>query len=612
MRSAARGAALAAGVVGTVALGGLAPATALAGTGALPSLGQDVTVFDPSTPVDTINATLQRISDADPDTGQFSTARHLVLFEPGHYGSTEHPVTSVVGYYTSIAGLGASPQDVVITGALHVDPLPPGGGLPIPNGLDNFWRSLANLTIDPVQAGEPAGTMSWVVSQAAPLRRVQINGNLDLNHGSAVFGSEIADSRITGTVTSGDALGGQLAQSQYYTRDSAIGGWSGTGENLVFSGVQGAPSTNFDPAGITSLATTPVSRSAPFLHLDGGTYKVFVPAAKSGSSGVDWSTDARAGQDLPIDRFFIARPGDSATTINRALAAGKDLLITPGVYDLAAPLQVTHPDTVVLGLGYATLVPTRGTAALQIADVPGVVASGLLVDAGPTPSKVLVQVGAPGRHGWSDAHDPTTLSDLFVRVGGATAGVARTGVQIDSDHVLVDDSWLWRADHGAGSGWTTAPVDHGLVVNGDDVTATGLFVEHWQKEQVVWNGQRGRTVFYQSEMPEGMPDQKAWMDGHSEGYASYTVGTGVRSHQATGLAVYALFPFPPTEAVHAASALTAPVTPGVRFTSMVVGVVRGQGGIRSVIDGAGPSVDAGSPNGVDGITAVARLASWPR
>ncbi len=48
---------------------------------------------------------------------------------------------------------------------------------------------------------------------------------------------------------------------------------------------------------------------------------------------------------------------------------------------------------------------------------------------------------------------------------------------------------------------------NGLVVNGNDVIAYGLFVEHHQQCQVVWNGNRGRTYFYQSEIPYDPPSQ---------------------------------------------------------------------------------------------------------
>ena len=109
--------------------------------------------------------------------------------------------------------------------------------------------------------------MSWAVSQATPLRRVNITGNLDLTGpgGSLAFGSEIADSRITGTVSSGNALAGEPAQAQYYTRNSVIGSWDGTGVNLVFSGVHGAPASGFDPNGHTTLPqhTAVASRTIP-------------------------------------------------------------------------------------------------------------------------------------------------------------------------------------------------------------------------------------------------------------------------------------------------------------------------------------------------------------
>ena len=433
------------GAVGTLVLTSLLPAQAsapghrtpspAAGTDAVGAktvalrtsrvhdLGPNVKIFGPTTSVAKINAYLQGIAGEE----QFSTGRHLVLFRPGTYGSAAHPISSTVGYYTAVAGLGSSPKDVVINGALHVDPETGPYG---PSALDHFWRSLSNLTINPDQVGEAPHTMSWAVSQAAPLRRVNITGNLDLAGvgGSLAFGSEIADSRIAGTVSSGNALGGEPAQAQYYVRDSSIGGWDGTGVNLVFSGVNGAPASSFDPNGHTTLRSTPVSRPAPFLYLEHDKYEVFVPSAATHTAGVNWSSDHPAGRSLAIDRFFIAKPTDTAARINRALAAGKNLLLTPGVYELEAPIRVTRPHAVVLGLGYATLMPIRGTAALLIRDVPGVVASGLVVDAGTIPSANLVRVGRPGQHkDRSDAHDPTTLTDLFVRAGGATAWCRQHG-----------------------------------------------------------------------------------------------------------------------------------------------------------------------------------------
>ena len=623
----------AAGVTGALAISGVAPAAA--STPAPPDFGPNVTIFGPGDPVEQINAYLQGISA----TPEMSSDRHAVFFLPGTYGSAagaDDPVTatgtvnSQVGYYTSIQGLGSSPGDVVINGALHVEPQPdPRFGA---SSLRNFWRSLGNLTVNPIQRPVPTDavddaqeveaphTMRWAVSQAATLRRVHIQGDLDLTgrFGATAFGTYVANSRVDGAVVSGDVRV-EPAQAQWYTRDSRIGSWDGFGVDYTFSGVEGAPATDFAPGGTTSLPTTPVSREAPYLFVDGGTYQVFVPSARNGTSGTHWATGKPAGDVLPIDRFFLAKPSDSAATINAALARGKNLILTPGVYSLDAPIRVTRPDTVVLGLGYASLAPAAGTTALEIGDVAGVVVSGLTVDAGPS-TDVLVRVGSRGGSVGS-AMNPTTLSDLFVRVGGPRPGQATTSVEVNSDHVLLDHTWLWRGDHGVAgtTGWTVNRADHGLVVNGDDVTALGLFVEHYQKEQVLWNGERGTTVFYQSEFPYDPPNQAAWMDGTSEGYASYVVADGVRKHSATGLAMYSLFTagFGPTgplsgPQIHVASAIQAPERPTVRFTSMATGVIGAGGGIRHVIDDAGSAVDASQPNGaVNGMTAVTRLAEWP-
>lgn len=512
-----------------------------------------------------------------------------------------------------------------INGALHSEPRQNADGSS--DGLTNFYRSLANISINPIQRPvgadaqrakpegiAPAHTMRWATSQASSLRRVDIQGNLDLNgaYGATLFGTTMADSRISGTVNSGGDAG--PGQAQYYVRDSQIGAWSGGSANLVFSGVKGAPATDFTGRGITTLATTPTSRPAPFLTVNGDAYAVFVPKARTNASGADWATGSTAGTSIPISRFHIAKPGtDTAATINTALAAGKHLILTPGVYRLDGPIKVTRADTVIMGMGYATLAPTGGRAAIEVGDVKGVVVSSLLVDAGPG-TDVLVKVGTGNAVNIGDDTNPTTLSDLFIRIGGAQAGSTKTALQVNQSKVILDDNWLWRADHGTGVGWSSNTSDTGLVVNGTDVTALGLFVEHHQKNQVVWNGERGRTLFYQSEFPYDPPNQAAWMDGAKEGYASYRVAPGVTTHTATGTAIYTLFldsTFAGAPA-HAWTSIEAPHLASVRFTSLTTAVIAFGGGIRHIVGDSGAAVDSTQPNQVvPGFTASARLASYP-
>jgi hypothetical protein len=597
LRPLASGATVAALVAAGVVLG--MPGAAAA---AEPDFGPNVTIFDESMSTDEINATLLELS-REPE---FSLERHAVFFKPGTYGDAsgqDDPATATgivnaeVGYYTSIAGLGASPEDVRINGALHVEAVQScerPWECQSPGSLTRFWRSMSNLTINPIQrpVGEdatranPEGvadphTLRFAVSQAAPLRRVNIEGDLSVfgRFGGYASGGYLANSRVDGRVITG-------SQQQWYTRDSAVGAWDGGVWNMVFSGVEGAPPTDFAPGNKTTLETTPVTREAPYLYLDGDDYRVFVPRAATETRGVNWSTDASAGESLPIDDFFIAHEGDSAAEINAALASGKNLLLTPGVYELEQSLRVERPDTVVLGIGYPTLAPMNGTAVIEVGDVAGVKLAGITADAGVLESDVLVQVGPRGAT-VADAANPTTLSDVFIRVGGAWAGSADTSIEVNSPRVLLDHIWAWRADHGnPGSfGWEENVGAHGVVVNGDDVTATGLFVEHYQENQTIWNGERGTTVFYQSELPYDPPSQEAWMDGDRNGYASYRVADDVAQHRAVGLGVYSFFERGIPILVE--SGIQAPRSPGVTFQSMTSVFLNGSGGISHIINDVG-------------------------
>ncbi|GAB3615246.1 adenylyl cyclase [Humibacter ginsengisoli] len=588
---------------------------------AAPDFGPNVVILDPGMSNDAINAKLAAVSNEQ----EFSSNRYQVYFLPGTYGcgtntnnsgpdQATNIINANVGFYESVAGLGGSPDDVTINGALHVEPVQPNPTAPwegqSPGSLDNFWRSLSNVKINPIQ--EPLGedatrqypegitdphTMRWSVSQAAPLRRVDIAGNLTLmgRFGAYASGGFLADSNVDGLVTNG-------SQQQWYTENSSFGSWSNGVWNQVFSGVTGAPSdTAYPNPPYTTLGSTPESRQAPFLYVGQGQYRVFVPKAQKNASGVSWSTDASAGTSLPMSAFYIAHPGDSAARINAQLASGKNLIVTPGVYNLDEALRVRRADTVILGQGEATLTPTHGNAAIEIGDVKGVKVSGLTIDAGAETSKVLVQVGPDGAR-VSDPSDPTTLSDVFVRIGGAQPGSVDTAIVVNSSNVLLDDIWSWRADHGTGVGWTLNTGQHGLVVNGDHVEANGLFVEHYQQAQTVWNGNDGTTVFYQSELPYDPPTQSAWMDGTRDGYASYQVADTVTSHHAYGLGIYSFFD-PTREAggvdqnVFAQSAIQAPVNPNVAFHHVVTQFLNGGGGIVHGINGTGDTVSATAPTG---------------
>ena len=109
-----------------------------------PDLGQNIYVFDPTMPVSQIQAIVDSIATQQVPN-QFGTQRYALLFKPGTYGTSATPLNFQVGYYTTVAGLGLSPNDVVINGSIDVYNQCSNGSCV---ALDNFWRSLSNLTID--------------------------------------------------------------------------------------------------------------------------------------------------------------------------------------------------------------------------------------------------------------------------------------------------------------------------------------------------------------------------------------------------------------------------------------------------------------------------------
>ncbi|PTH89970.1 coagulation factor 5/8 type domain-containing protein [Streptomyces sp. A244] len=527
-------------------------------------LGPNVLVFDPSTP--NIQGRLDEIFRQQ-ESAQFGTGRYQLLFKPGTY----HGLNAQIGFYTSVSGLGLSPDDTTINGDITVD-----AGWFDGNATQNFWRSAENLAVVPVN-----GTNRWAVSQAAPFRRMHIRGNLNLaptGYGWS-SGGYIADSRIDGQVQ-------PYSQQQWYTRDSAIGGWLNGVWNMVFSGVEGAPAQGSPNPPYTTLATTPVSREKPFLYLSGSEYRVFLPEKRTDARGVTWGNGTPRGTSLPLSRFYVARPGVTAATLNQALAQGLHLLLTPGIYHLDQPVRVERAGTVVLGLGYATLIPDNGVTALKTADVDGVRLAGFLVDAGPVNSATLLEIGPRGASRDHSAN-PTTVQDVFIRIGGAGPGKATTSMVVNSRHTIVDHTWVWRADHGDGVGWETNRADYGVVVNGHDVLATGLFVEHFNKYDVQWFGERGRTVFFQNEKAYDAPNQAAIQNGPVKGYAAYRVGDAVTSHEGWGLGSYCYYNVDPTIVQH--HGFAAPNRPGVRFHDLLVVSLGGNGQYERVIN------DTGSP-----------------
>ena len=529
-----------------------------------PDLGPNVLLFDPSMSSAEIQAQIDKVY-AIQQHSEFGSARYALLFLPGEYH-----VDVPVGFYTQVVGLGATPDAVHIIGDVHSD-----ASLPRNNATCTFWRGVEGFSVTPTD-----GTMQWAVSQAVPFRRMHVIGNIVLHQkGGWASGGWMSDSVVDGNVGAGP-------QQQWISRNSEWGSWTGANWNMVFVGIPHPPEGEWPQPPYTKVERTPIVREKPFLQVDAkGNWSVRVPDLRTNSEGVTWHDGSTPGRSVPLSQFYIARPGkDTAETMNAQLAKGKNLLLTPGIYDIADPLRVTHPNALVIGLGFATLRPTNGNAAITTADVDGVDIAGILFDAGEKISPVLAEVGPKGSHA-SHAKNPIFLHDVFFRDGGAGVGKVKANLVINTNDTIIDHTWIWRADHGKGVGWTSNLSDNGLVVNGNNVTAYGLFVEHHQQFQVLWNGNHGRTYFYQSEIPYDPPDQPSWTSAPGiNGWASYKVADKVTTHEAWGLGIYSVFRHPN---VTLTRAIEVPVNPSVRFHHMITVALDNLGEISNVIDDKG-------------------------
>ena len=595
------------------------------GTGQ-PDFGPSVKIFDPSMPVGQIQAAVDAVRDQQVDN-EMGTQRWALLFKPGTYGTSTSPLIIQVGYYTEVAGLGQNPTDVTING--HVDVYNRCRAASGCTALDSFWRSVSNVTINVMGlTGCRAGADFWAASQAAPVRRVNIAGGKLSLMDSCTDGPQYASGGFIADSKTGDVVNG--SQQQYLVRDSSVGAWSNGVWNQVFAGVQGAPAQSYPDPPYTTLARDPASREKPYLYVDSlGAWKVFVPAPRTDHTGTTWENGPTLGRAIPLSKFFVAKPSDSVATINSKLSHGLNLLFTPGVYDVTKTIAIKNADTVVLGMGIATLTAVDGAVVMTTANVQGVDIAGITIDAGTKNSPVLLQIGTKNRHGGtSDPADPTALQDVFFRVGGPHVGKATVSLELNTDNAIIDDIWVWRADHGnAGSvGWDVNTGKNGVIINGDNVTATGLFVEHYQQYNVIWNGENGKTVFFQNELPYDAPNQAAWQHDGVLGWAGYKVADSVTTNELWGGGSYVFTNVDPT--LHATRGFEVPNKPGVKLHDLLT-VQLGAGTLDHVVNDKGlevtsagvgipscvvlyPSDDATAPtvaitDNVDGATATGKV-----
>ena len=227
--------------------------------------------------------------------------------------------------------------------------------------------------------------------------------------------------------------------------------------------------------------------------------------------GPNWSTVARQGDSLPLSSFYIATvaAGDNAETMNAALASGKNLLLDPGTYVLDAPLTIAKPDKVVMGLGDPVL-RADNTATLVVKNsAPSTVLSKFNADGrafdpadmGPFAHNQVVIGDTP--HGAGSRNDPTALTDVS-SVSGST-----NGFLLNQNYTILNQGEI-QTNNNSGDGYTTtnwaaSSGNTGAIVNGDHNTWQGIWLEHFKKTEITWNGEYGNVEFLENERPLTVP-----------------------------------------------------------------------------------------------------------
>lgn len=605
--------------------------------------GRHTLIFAPTDKMEKINELLQEVFDAANDydaDAQFKGENWQVYFKKGDYTKTS---CMYLGFYTSFNGLGKTPYDVKLNN-IAIPAYLPGGALGAGenNATCNFWRSAENLSV--IDTGAENGKagygvvnwreehFNWAVAQAAPLRRVYSTRKVayDWNNGWA-SGGYVADCFID---NADEVAAGTYGGQQFYTRNTKVtGGVFGTTLNNFFQGIEAANLLNdttgdrmyadigytnwgkaSDDGGqqvFTQIDYTAKISEKPFLYLDDNNeYQIFVPAVQENTKGISWgegkdNNGMGKGTSLSLETFYIASPEDSAATINAQIDAGKNIYFTPGIYHAEIPIDVDRKGAILLGSGMTSIIPDNGEMAMKVADLDGIRIEGLIFDAGLS-SKYLLQVGEKGKH-TDHSSNPIILQDLFFRVGGTTDVLTKSddALEINSDDVIGDHFWIWRADHGAGVEWYGNESKHGLIVNGDNVTCYALFNEHFQEYHTLWNGENGATYFYQNETCYDPISQEAWMShgGTVNGYSSYKVNNDVDKHYAVGLGIYNVFIYTgPTYdskevSIQLDNAIEVPNKPGVTVENACIQTFANEDcalqKINHIVNGVGGSVSSG-------------------
>jgi hypothetical protein len=437
------------------------------------------------------------------------------------------------------------------------------------------------------------------------------------------------------------------SQQEWIARNTDVGehaAYTNGAWSTVLVGCQG---TRDKVARVTEVASAEIIAEKPYVIYEEveDRYFLMVPQIEVDKAASTWKAkNWKEATKVDFENVYVADAETStAAVINAKLAEGKHVVMSPGIYKITEPIVICRSRAVVLGLGMATVQPHDDAQYMHslifVQDgLEHVRIAGLVLQAGKQGSHALLKWGTPKSADseppddvkpsccrrltrcaeatiktcltlgyWEDpVPDPEIqppahagfIHDLFCRVGGGgdmsqPEVWTNQMVQITSPNVVGENLWLWRGHclHDCGErgeeGHSRNRVSNGLEVNGDNVTVYGLTAEHALQDQVVWKGQRGKTLFGMFKLPYDATRQNFV----EPGYAGYVVADHVTAHEVRGAGVYSIFQR--SEDIQVASAFRAPKgVPGFKYSNLFTVSLGGSGSIQHILNDQGGKCSA--------------------
>lgn len=507
------------------------------------------------------------------DKIDWTNDRFTLLYTRDFNDESEKGEVFELSYYTKAIGLGENNTDVKVNRNLCVlayeQNLETGFANAEIGALNNFWRGIENLSVTPDWTSQTGGyyqgadvhSMVWATSQAAPMRKMFIDGNLGLNIGLNPNTGDMAFASggfISDTEAAYMWMFGQQQYALKHNKFESLSNeiiWHQDGtfpSSAVWNHIDinnDIPHLIEEYINAYSIALIKENNilipSNPYLYVDDKTKELILRAPDVPSTVVEGPRPVLGTNYSSEDFVFIYGQNVDVEDINNHIDNGKHIVFAGSIFYLNKTIRVNQENCVILGLGMTTLVPMFEGTVLDVS-APGCRLCNLLVQAAPLTSDPidgsgvnLINIEGTGR---KDA--PVYLYDIFVRVGGPKLYETTDTIPVDNmmhikmDYVYGENIWLWRADHDeetylGGIGQDTCICDHGLTVESDHVHFSGLAVEHTLKEQVIWNGDDGSVYMYQSEYPYDVDGE--W------NYSNFIIGEDVTSFHGVGMGMYFYF-----------------------------------------------------------------------